>query len=190
MENKDQLSNKFKIINGKPLELTQEIINNAKSVADQLQNFGDMEAATCIRFLLNGWSSLVQLQVERKPVALRACFNGTWFYAPWVDGADITAEWEPLYAQMKGCPTYMIENKSFEDLLIRHINSSELHQKILDGFKGAYTLGIGKDSTTGKPNLILMIPEGTKQVFIKSIILEDIKFEIIAEYRLKKINPF
>lgn len=187
MNNKDKLSNQFKIINRKPIELTPEIITSVKSVADQLEIFGDIEAARCIRFLLEGWSSLVQGQ--GKPVALRTCFNGTWFYAPWVDDADITAEWEPLYAPMKDYSSLISKNQNLEELLVRNMSNPELHKEILNGFSGTYTLGIGQDPSTGKPNFILMIPDGTTINFVKSIILEGVEFEIITEYSLKNITP-
>ncbi len=51
------------------------------------------------------------------------------------------------------------------DLLQSQLEQAELHLKILSGYKGAYSLGIGSDPRFDEPVLILQVENADKKSF-------------------------
>jgi hypothetical protein len=49
--------------------------------------------------------------------------------------------------------------------LMAEVNSPALHRTVLKGFKGPYSLGIGRDEASSEAVLLLMVPKEANQAF-------------------------
>lgn len=97
--------------------------------------FGDIQAKW------EGWEAKertdvaqAQLAGQMLPVAIRACFDGRWFYGPWVAGTKITPEWELLYTAPPASSYYRDAYEGArEDLLDWKRRALEAEAKLRNG---------------------------------------------------------
>jgi hypothetical protein len=76
------------------------------------------------------------------------------------------------------------------DLLQRQLKRPELHQKLLSGYKGAYSLGIGSDPQSDEPVLILQVEEANDESFPTTVKLAGEKVRVIINKNFQRPVPY